>query len=544
VVPAPAKAAQRTLFTGDLPGATEPELVRDRPTSEPNPQLLVGILLAVALLPRLIVFPVNENLFGDAVSRTELAAEWAAHPHWISSFADGARQYGPLHLYLLGIALRIWPVQEHAGRVVSLIFGVLSIIPLYSLTRRLFGWRSAVWAALAFSAWGLHLQLSTTAASESFSLFLVLCTLSLFAAGVDGGRFAPVIYSALVVNLACATRYDSWLLIPLLGAALLLGDRDRVAAVTRATFFVLFCLPFPMIWMQGNEAALGSPFAPIHYIEEFHRSWVLDDLARWGPVSYRLQNLFFWPGTALLTLTPLVAFFGMIGMACAWRERPKHRWLLWVVWIPSAYFTLRSAVLLNFQPLARFAASQVALLLPFVYFGFVRLLGGAAVRTRTAMAVLTVALAIAGPISLGVFTFRSDGKWEDWLRPISPTSTNPQPLMQVARLIKEEIAPKNGAIILDEDPNYADLQIAFFGGLPEERMARYRWRERHGDERDRNNFPERLQSADPEYLIRVEGGKLTGNPDFEVRDRRVRLGDRWFEELPGFTSRYHVYRRR
>jgi 4-amino-4-deoxy-L-arabinose transferase-like glycosyltransferase len=505
---------------------------------------VIPILLGTVLLPRLILFALNENLFGDAVSRTELAAEWAAHPHWIASFADGARQYGPLHLYLLGVALRLWPAQEHAGRLVGLIFGTLAVLPLYALTRRLFGWRAAVWAVLGLGAWGVHLQFSTTAASEALSLFLVLWALSLFAAGVDEKRFAPIIYSALVLNLACATRYDSWLLIPLLGVVLLFEDKDRVAAVTRASFFVLFCLPFPMIWMQGNEAALGHPFAPIRYIEEFHRSWVLSDLARWGPVLYRLQNLLFWPGTALLTLTPLVALFGIAGMVYAWRERPNQRWLLWVAWIPSAYFTFRAALLVNFQPLARFAASQVALLLPYVYLGFSRLFGRAGAWIQTGVAALAVGLAIAGPIALGVFTFRADGKWQDWVRPISPITTNSEPVRRVAGFIKEEIGPRNAAIILDEDPNYSDLQIAFFGGLPEERMARYRWREHHGDERDRNNFPERLRSADPEYLLRIDGGRLTEHPEIEVMEGQVRLGNRWFNELPGFGSGYHLYRRR
>ncbi|HYR55188.1 MAG TPA: hypothetical protein VEM39_03665, partial [Myxococcaceae bacterium] len=82
---------------------------------------------------------------------------------------------------------------------------------------------------------------------------------------------------------------------------------------------------------------------------------------------------------------------------------------------------------------------------------------------------------------------------------------------------------------------------AFFGGLPEERMARYRWDNCIGDGAC---FPDRLRSAIPDYLIRIEGGKLGENPDFEVLDNRVRLGERWFEELPGFARPYHVYRRR
>src|SRR5215468_50325 len=56
---------------------------------------------ALVLLPRLAVFPWSENLYGDAVVRTELAQRWLQNPHWIAHMDDGAFQYGPLHVYLV-----------------------------------------------------------------------------------------------------------------------------------------------------------------------------------------------------------------------------------------------------------------------------------------------------------------------------------------------------------------------------------------------------------------------------------------------------------
>ena len=47
---------------------------------EPSTRLLIGLLLVAALVPRLGVFPVNENRFGDAVARTELAERWLQQP--------------------------------------------------------------------------------------------------------------------------------------------------------------------------------------------------------------------------------------------------------------------------------------------------------------------------------------------------------------------------------------------------------------------------------------------------------------------------------
>ena len=87
-----------------------------------------------------------------------------------------------------------------------------------------------------------------------------------------------------------------------------------MAAVTRSVCYGLLAMPFVAAWMQGNERAKGDPFAPLRYIESFHRGWVADGVARWTSAGYRAQNLFFWPAVALFTLSPLIAWFGVRGM--------------------------------------------------------------------------------------------------------------------------------------------------------------------------------------------------------------------------------------
>ncbi|MGZ3459870.1 MAG: glycine--tRNA ligase subunit beta, partial [Archangium sp.] len=435
-------------------GATPALSAVSGPAPEPGTRWVLGLLLAAALLPRLLLMPVNENFYGDAVARTELAERWAHAPHLITSYGDGAFQFGPLHLYLVGLALKAVPDPELAGRLVSLLFGVLSVLPLFSLTRRLFGWRAGVWACLGFAVWGMHLQMSTTGASEALSLFLMLWVFALIAEGLDDNRLGPLFGAAAVLNLACATRYDAWLFIPLLCVALLFWGEDRVAGLTRAVGFGLLCLPFPLLWMQGNEMAHGDPFFPIHAVDQFHAGWVREGLARLGVWRYRLESLGFWPGVALLTLSPGVAVLGMVGMWRSWRARPDTRWLVLAAVVPTAYFTFRAAVLLDFQPLGRFTVTELALLLPFVVPGLEALRGAGA---RRAVAGLSAVLAVAVPLAMGLYTFRADGGWRDSFRPVSPTSTNPVPLMRVARFLKAEVAAKGGAAVLDQDPAYMDL---------------------------------------------------------------------------------------
>ncbi|MBX5484760.1 MAG: glycosyltransferase family 39 protein [Myxococcaceae bacterium] len=505
----------------------------DAARAEPATGVLLAILIIATLLPRLAVFTLNENLHGDAVARTELAQQWAADPHWIASFKDGAYQFGPLHIYAVGVALWAGLPKEDAGRWVSLLFGVLSVVPLFSLSRRLFGWKSGLVAGLGLAAWGIHIQLSTVAASEALALFLVLCTLAWFARGWEEGRVRPLFAAAFFLNLACATRYEAWLLIPLLTLLLALGDRDRIAAITRAVIFGFACTPFPAIWMEGNETATGSPFYPVQFIQHFHDTWAAAGVGTYGEIGFRLQNLFFWPGTALLTLTPLVAAFGVVGMVSAWRRFPRARWLVWVVAVPTAYFTFRAAVLADFVPLGRFTVNQVGLLLPFVATGFVAVTHRLAQPMRWGLVGVSALLAVALPLWLGLFTYKAEEGTPVTLSPVSPVATNPPAVMHAARVLKEQIAPTGESVVIDADPKYMDMQLAFFSGLPEERLVRVRWK----------NFDQRFAELRPGYIVRFEGGELEKRADFDSRDHRVQLGEDWYEEILGLRPPMKLYGR-
>ncbi len=529
-MPAPAEAAVEPASEG---APTSRAVSFLHAAAEPRASVVLALLCAAVLFPRVVVFPFSENLYGDAVARTELAEKWLDHPHWIASMEDGARQYGPLHLYTVAAALASGLVKEDAGRWVSLLFGILTVFPLYALTRRLFGWQAGVVAVLALAVWGMHIQMSTTAGSEALGLFLVLWVLDLFSRGVEDNRFGSLLAAAAVLNLACAVRYDCWLLAPLLVLLLLLGDKDRVAAVTRAVTFGLVSLPFPMVWMQGNEHATGHALAPIRYINAFHLNWVQDGVARWTQAGYRAQNLVFWPATALVTLSPLLAYFGMRGMVHVFRTDRKRRWLVWAALAPTLYFTFRSTVLLNFVPLARFTVGQVALVLPFVRPGFEATMAGRTASARRGWAVATVVLALATPLFMTAFTLRKDDGVASSLRPVTPLSTNPPAVMQVAHYLRTQVLPVGGSAVLDADPLYMDLQIGFFSGLPEERLARQRW----------DIFRERVASAKPDTVVRYEGGKLDHEADLRVEGSTLYFAGKVFHEVPGFQRPWHVYRR-
>jgi hypothetical protein len=184
-------------------------------------------------------------------------------------------------------------------------------------------------------------------------------------------------------------------------------------------------------------------------------------------------------------------------------------------------------------PLARFTVGQLALALPFVALGFGTVAARLSAPVRHGLVGVTALIAVAMPAWLGMFTLGAEQGAAAALIPVSPVSTNPPSVMEVARFLGKRVAPESGLVVLDADAKFRDLQVGFFSGLPEERLARVRW----------DDFESKLTAQTPDYLVRVEGGDLEKRSDFAARGGHVVLGETWFEELGGFRAPLHVYRR-
>jgi len=503
-----------------------------QPKGEPGLTWRTAVaLVALALGARLPSYWVNENVLGDAIPRTGLAQKWADAPHWISSFADGADQFGPLHLYVVGAALKLGVPKQRAGPLTSLVFGTLTVLPLAALSRRLFGRSAALWSAVALAFWGLHIQMSTTGASEALALFLTLSALALF----DAGRTRSLVASGLALTAACAVRYDAWLLAPLLSVVALAHGEDRRAAFGRAVAFGLACVPFPAVWLYGNWRAMGDPLYPIHYVESFHRRWVTEGVQLWGPAVFRLQNLLFWPGAAVATLGPLVAGAGMGGMIWAFRARRDVRWVLWAAWGPAAYFTFRGVVLLDFQPLARFTVGQVALLLPFLQPGAERIARGLSPRAARAAVAVGAASLVAVTGGLAWYTYDARTEPARSLQPLSPLSRNPPEVRAMLALFNAQPLQGWEMVLVDADPSdYRDIELAFGMRHPGERIVQRRW----------DMWERSLGGALPEVVIRFEGGWLGRTPGVSVEGSVLRFRGRDLDEVPGAPAPMHLYRAR
>lgn len=498
---------------------------------KPETGFTVALMAAVAL-PRLLLLPFNENLYGDAIPRTEMAERWMAQPHLITAFGDGTGQYGPLHLYLVGIATA-FADREISGRLVSLLCGVLTVIPLYGLGRRLAGEQAGRVACVALAPWGLHIQFSTTAASEALAVLLMVSALAAFAAAMATGRTRDLAWAVVWFNLAEAVRYDAWMYpVSLVGAVFI--TRSGALSVRQLAGFVAGSLVWPVLWMLGNFQMHGDPTFPLDYINDDHRRWAATFAGFWRQLWLRAQGIGFWPSAALISLTPGVAVLGIAGVRTVWRERPEARWVLVAVAAPLLYYAVRTTVFGDFVPLTRFMAVQLTVVLVFVWDGYVAVVCAWGLLRARRTATAAIALAVIVPLVVGWVTFRRDGVIEDMVRPISPTSTNPRSVMAGAAFIRSTVVPAGHGVVVDIDDGFLDLPLVFYGGLLQEQVIRVR---RPADAS--RTGPER-----PWYVVRFDRGGLVREGSVRVVGRTLEFGGALYDELDGFLAPVHIYRLR
>ena len=247
--------------------------------------------------------------------------------------------------------------------------GIAVFFPFLSLARRLVGDRRAAFAAFALAVSPLHVQASTTAASEALYLLLWVAAHRAAARGrAIRAALVTFVVAGLLGSLAALTRYDAWLALPMVAAAAWFFSR-RAGAPVRAAGIVAFAAAaasLPIAWLAWGAAAGGDPLFFAHYISSDHAGWrrppPLATARCWGARGSSGSGR--WP--SLAAMTPLGV--GLAIAAACRRERPLSPALgvtLVAALGPPVLYLARGLATQSFEPLARFGLVPGALLLPF-----------------------------------------------------------------------------------------------------------------------------------------------------------------------------------
>jgi hypothetical protein len=541
------------------------------PTRDRAASFLALLVCALARLPGLLL---GVEHYGDAPVRVEIAERWLRAPHLFRGISD-AYQYGPVHLMMLGGALRLYPNRLVSPRLLSFAFALAGVWLLYWLARRVTSTAGALLAGVILSLDTVHMQAGSSAASEAIFLAMLLGTIWLVFAARDGlwalglglweqpgSRAAAstallrVTGAGLLLGLASLVRYDGliyaalicgWLCLDLTAAirarapdaaALPQSPKSKVprregcalqslrVRLVALLVFGFSAAAFPIWWFARNQLDSGDALAPLRHVDQDHRALADQGLRYFGAVGYRLYCLFYWPVNVLVLSSPIVGLASLVGAVRALWRRTEGWQLAVLAWIPAAYFTFRGSVRADFRPMSRFVLMAAALSLPFAWDELVRVTSFVASlskplqRHQAAMlrglTALAIALAIGTPLFFFIVSFHINGDTAEWARPLSPVSSVPPGIEQAARYLRDHAGPDD-QVILDGVWDYLEIPLAFESTLPETSFTRLAY----------DNFEAKLKQVPPTMAVLFYQGNLqflsgTKNakwqsPDFDFR---------------------------
>jgi 4-amino-4-deoxy-L-arabinose transferase-like glycosyltransferase len=318
--------------------------------------LLVFIVLNLCW--RLIFLPVNQGAYTDGILQVDM-------------FRQGVSYWPPLYALLTRLFSWIPALGlEGAGRLVSLISGVLILWPLLAIARRLFGLRAGVWAMAAWTATPLALQWSLQVMTDMPFACLWMGTLAALLAAAEcylpglfpqQGAAAPLpdprkggqilFLASFLGAMATLTRYQGILLLPpLVLAAGFLMRISRTLPGRRGWLPLLTLLPWLAVpaWLAQGAGSIT------HHAQQIGARTGLGP----GATLLNYWNLF----EEFLLKSPYFVSYGIFGFFLygLFRVQWATARLRWAGWL-ALYFGL---AILAMQSV--FQSNQARYLLPLV----------------------------------------------------------------------------------------------------------------------------------------------------------------------------------
>jgi 4-amino-4-deoxy-L-arabinose transferase-like glycosyltransferase len=359
----------------------------------------------------------------------------AAQKHTEGLFAEGTGYYSmPFYPLLLAGIHFIIPDWILAGQLLSAVPLVLSLIPLYLLTLRLFDKQSALAAALLFAVLPVFNEASVEIMRDPLFLLFALSALALLAQNHYRYSYCTLIGAVLFAVLATLVRIEGVLLLVIVPAMLLWQSRHRLSVKSATKALAIVGLSIStlglILWVFSLLGISSKSRLPeiriwveniitLDLLDDYNRVMArLEEFQRQLPASHLRNNILeitrhYAPLIYLLGLIEILIKeiwpFSLIGLwALRYRTLPllrSPRVLLF--WTMAAFLLLGMLFCISKNFITtRYVWIPIALLIPLIGHGITLILQRLAHR-KLAVIALSV-LFFAGPATKTLAQLESD----------------------------------------------------------------------------------------------------------------------------------------
>ncbi|HEX3892277.1 MAG TPA: glycosyltransferase family 39 protein [Terracidiphilus sp.] len=478
---------------------------------------LLSIWLAGGLL-RFGSFLLSENAGGDALARVSLTAQWLQHPCLQVHFGV----WLPLHFWLIGAASLLVGDVELAGRVVSLIFGVLSVGVVAWLTDELAGEQAALFSTIVFSFYSLHIAYSATSSSDVPYMFLALTGLALFFRWRNVQSNWLLLYAGIALTCAAGFRYEAWILI--FGLILILVYRRTWWGLA---IFAPASGAFPLFWAAYEWHARGNPL----YAPALNHSLVTEQLH--GQTASLLYRLALPAVVVAVTLTPIAVVGALRSLRLLQRNGSSLAAEFLALFLFFASVEMLQITTGGVMSFARYTLSLGSMIAVLSGIGLQR----SALRPRALTAIMCANLLLLSALSL------IQTRFEDKARSVSPVLHFRRYLDDAGGFLKAHL--KEGEAVVLDSYNDESNELAWRAGFPLIPNSREFIVSDSGDRKAQASMIASLvpfiQAQHPAYVVFSPQGELSSFISLPAGCTKIQLADSDFECVFD-NSEYQIYK--
>ena len=223
------------------------------------------VVMVVGVVLRLVIFLSAPAIELDGIGYATVAGQFAK-----GLFGQALTNvFPPVYPLFVGLFHLAIPDVELAGRLVSLVFGMVTIYLSFLFAKRLLhDGTKAIWVAFLLALQPYLVRYSGAVLSESLATFLFAVTVFVFYMGWRGQRRWCMVVSGLCLTLTYLTRPEYVVFYAPFILVLLAGRRVRDSLLFLLPFLVLGSLYICYLWWQTgmwmvSRKATLSPFVPL-----------------------------------------------------------------------------------------------------------------------------------------------------------------------------------------------------------------------------------------------------------------------------------------
>lgn len=320
-----------------------------------NRYILIAIAASVLFFPMLgqaHLFDWDEINFAECaremlVTDNYLQVQINYQPFW---------EKPPFFIWLQVLSMKVFGVTDYAARFPNALIGVITLISLFFVGKRVVNERLALWwIALYAASWLPHFYFKSGIIDPTFNLFIFLAFFQVYLLKHNSQKALHAILSGVFLGLAVLTKGPAAILIALLSFATYIVVNKGVKGLSVANIILLTISAFftTCIWF-GLEIINNGWWMVNEFITYQIRLFQTEDAGHGGPFFYHFIVL-------LIGCFPASVFlFQPIKSPQNDKERDFRRWMQILFWVVLLLFSIVKTKIVHYSSLCYFPLTFLA----------------------------------------------------------------------------------------------------------------------------------------------------------------------------------------